>query len=198
MRENGRITKNQGVSHMSKTFHFRSLLLPLLGLLVVGCGPTFQTTAPPPQKREEVFRQGNFVYGPRWSDYRAWGRLELGITKQGIIDLLGEPYLPESGAQQPGGNMELLIFKIRTKLYKISEIKYITTAGVTGISATQTVPAKDIYPEMSADTGFWGDITDLYCYFQNGKLVKWERTITHEEEVQKPVKGASTESSSKK
>ena len=32
-------------------------------------------------------------YGPRWSDYEDWGKLDLGMSKKDVLGLLGEPYL---------------------------------------------------------------------------------------------------------
>lgn len=183
---------------MPNTSIYGSLVLALLGLLAIGCEPAVQTTAPPPPKKEEVARQGNVVYGPRWTDYRSWGRLEVGLTRQATIDLLGEPYLPEFGTQQAGGTMELLIFKIRTKLFKVTELTNVSTSGMTGNPTTPILISKEVYPDKSGDTGVWGEISNLYCYFQNGKLMKWDRTLSRDDDTQKSLKNGSTDSSQKK
>ena len=112
----------------------------------------------------------SLIYGPRWTDYRDWGRLAIGMSKQATIDILGEPFLPDSAWAHQGANTEALVFKIRPKFYRYREI------GGTGrglLGTLTSTESKDVYPEHAAETNMWGDLVDLYCYFVNDRLTGW-------------------------
>lgn len=117
------------------------------------------------------------AYGPRWTDYRDWGHVAVGMTKDQIIELLGEPYLPKEGFLQPGGNIEILLFKIRPKFYRVRQNDF--KLDVSGFTNGQVRPlnasskGKEVYPEKSAETEVWGELVDLYCRFQAGKLIEY-------------------------
>jgi hypothetical protein len=119
------------------------------------------------------------VYGPRWTDYRAWGQLTLGMSREATIGLLGEPYLPEGAASQSVSNTETLVFKIRPKFYTVKRLQTTTVRSATSSDVEKTTTAREIYPEKSGDTELWGDLTDLYCSFQNGKLMRWDCPAMH-------------------
>ena len=116
-------------------------------------------------------------YGPRWIDYDGWGKLEFGMSKQDVIQSLGEPYMPLEGLSQSQVKTQVLIFKIRVKYYPISEAvqakKIMVGAGGTPYSTDVTV-WKSKKPEKFANTNIWSNESyNLYCIFEDGKLARW-------------------------
>lgn len=142
-----------------------AMVLLTAAAAVLGCQQTQLTTTT--TSTSEVY------YGPRWADYRAWGRLELGLSKATTIDILGEPFLPALGVAQPAGNSETLVFKIRPKHYKVRETALVTVMGTAPNTTAKAVKERDIYPEKAAEVVTWGDLVDLHCVFVNGRLTRW-------------------------
>lgn len=120
-------------------------------------------------------------YGPRWTDYEDWGKLDLGMSKKDVLGLLGEPYLTTVAFYKNGKTYQNLIFKFRTKLYDVKRIAASTTTGVINIKGIRKsddpflsiTTETEVKPEKFAQTNVWGDYFDLDCLFENNILVKW-------------------------
>ncbi len=122
---------------------------------------------------ERVEKQ--FVYGPRWVDYEEWSQLQFGLPRESVLQILGEPYLPKHAFSDSQKGKELLIFKIRTKYYRLKEeTKIILEAPRSGKQVSSTsFQGKDQKPAKFAKTDVWGEMYTLVCVFDNGKLAEW-------------------------
>ena len=93
-------------------------------------------------------------YGPRWSDIDGWAKLNLGMSRDDAIRAMGEPFLPEKAYYEGENEVQVFVFKIKPKFYWVKQ---------NGI---------DRKPELLAKTAVWGDDYNLYCFFENKKLVR--------------------------
>jgi hypothetical protein len=123
-----------------------------------------------------VTQQDNSIYGPRWIDYEGWGKLELGMSKNVVLETMGEPFMTEEANISGSSKSEILIFKVRAKSYIVRDQFKSTAAQHGAIESAMTKEVNvsvDRKPEKFADINKWGDTFNLYCSFENDKLVRW-------------------------
>ena len=112
------------------------------------------------------------AYGPRWIDYEGWGNLELGMSKKDVLEIMGEPYLPQQSYLHADSTIEILDFKIRTKYYPLRERSKVTLQNDEG-KETISYNEKETKPAKYANANVWGNCIDLLCFFENHKLIRW-------------------------
>ncbi len=113
-------------------------------------------------------------FGPRWADYNEWRDLHLGMTPKEVADTLGEPFMTSEGYYQNAKEIEIIVFKLRPKYFVVREQKVVRdlmTREFIGESGAVTKPPKTIQDAM-----VWGDYYNLYCFFENSKLIRWRTT----------------------
>jgi hypothetical protein len=101
--------------------------------------------------------------GPSWTDFDERSMIRPGLPKDSVIKILGTPFLPVSGAIENGRVVEVLIYKLRPKIYPVV---IASTFGKVSAKPSKTI--------MSSPIKFWGEYYDSKLTFINDTLKTWE------------------------
>ncbi len=100
-------------------------------------------------------------YGGRWIDSDDWQQLKVGMTKNEVLSILGEPYMITEARKDSNSIIEIIQYKTRSKHTVVKQ----TTGGA---NSAEIKPDKKSWKFTN-----WGEWFDFYCSFKDGILIKY-------------------------
>ncbi len=101
--------------------------------------------------------------GPIWTDFDEWSSIKPGLSKDSVIKILGNPFLPVYGAIENGKVIEVWVYKLRPKIYPV----------IIG-STFGKITAKPSKTLQNSPIKWWGDYYDSKLTFIDDTLRTWE------------------------